>query len=76
MPSHIEIRFLLAGKAGVGQVLGRGAAADGHVGVETFAEAFVRRDNGGLQFLGKLGGEDRVADRPGRVRCSWARSSV
>src|ERR1044071_9366758 len=32
MALHVEIGLLLSGKAGVGQVLGRRAAADGHIG--------------------------------------------
>ena len=59
---NIQIGFLLAGKAGVGQVLGRGAGAhrDIHRAIVSGRELFVSREDGRLQARGQLGVQDRL----------------
>ena len=51
----VEEGLLLAGEAGVGQVLGRRAAADGHVAIwpELFLEPTISGLNGVRQFGGQ-----------------------
>ena len=64
MALHVQISFLLAGEAGVGQILRRGAAPDGDVHRMKLIPA--KRVVGGGDFLfevaRELGGENRVAN--------------
>jgi hypothetical protein len=59
---HVEVRLLLAGEAGVRQILGGGAAANSHVHRSAFAEPVVGIDDGLLQVAGQRG--TSIADVP------------
>ena len=60
----VQIRFLLAGEAGVGQVLGRGAAAHGDVDAARRARptVLVGLTIACCEVAGSVGLEDRLAD--------------
>jgi hypothetical protein len=62
----VEVGVLLAGEAGVGQVLGSGRGAHGHRG--PLADSGIGVGDGARDGFGDGGGADRVAGRRGRAR--------
>jgi hypothetical protein len=64
MAANVEVGFLLAGKACVGQILGGGAAAHGDVyGAAVVAKPVVRVSDRRPQIRGEVGAHDGLANR-------------
>jgi len=62
VPGDVQIGFLLAGETGIGKILRRCRAPDGHIGVFPvfFAKLPVGGDDGGAQVIGEGGVVDEL----------------
>ena len=60
--AYVQVGLLLSGEAGVGQIFGGGAAANGDIDDLAFAEPFIRDDDGALQVVGHGCVRNRLPD--------------